>query len=115
MSQACLAHHPNHHPPRVFSGAAEVGGIVKGIRVPDGARLSNSRIKPKGDVCSEAQAAGAAGLVYVRVKEGGAIEAAKPVTEGLTPEQAAALLAAFDAQPVRRARRRGEGPVRCGH
>lgn len=87
----------------MFSGAAEAGGIVKGIRVPDGARVSNSRVKPKGDVCGEAQAAGAAGLVYVRVKEGGAIEAAKPVMEGLTPEQTAALLAAFEAQPVRAA------------
>ena len=49
----------------------------------------------------EAQAAGAAGLVYVRVKEGGAIDAAKPVLEGLTPEQQAAVVAALGAQPVR--------------
>lgn len=38
---------------RVFSAAVEGGGIVKGIRVPDGQRISNSRIKPKGDVSSE--------------------------------------------------------------
>jgi aspartyl-tRNA synthetase len=29
------------------------GGIVKGIRVPDGQKISNSRIKPKGDIASE--------------------------------------------------------------
>ena len=40
----------------------------------------------------EAVAGGAAGLVYVRVKEGGQIEAAKPVMEGLSPEQQAALV-----------------------
>ena len=40
----------------------------------------------------EAVAGGAAGLVYVRVKEGGQIEAAKPVMEGLSAEQQAALV-----------------------
>lgn len=149
---------------RVFAGAVAEGGIVKGIRVPDGQRISNSRVKPKGDVSSEfrsavgcwlwfvmatgkkgspalrravetargvdlvapaadvatagstagqacpagaadlmccllhrpadeAIAGGAAGLVYIRVKEGGEIEAAKPVMEGLTAEQQAALVA----------------------
>jgi aspartyl-tRNA synthetase len=34
----------------VFSGALEAGGMVKALRVPDGARLSNARLKPKGDV-----------------------------------------------------------------
>ena len=49
---------------------------------------------------AEAQAAGAAGLVYLRVGEGGAVEAPKPVLEGLTPEQLAAVLQAAGAQPV---------------
>lgn len=47
-------------------------------------------------------AAGAAGLVYVRMGEGGAIDAAKPVKEGLSPGQVDALLAATSAQPVSR-------------
>jgi hypothetical protein len=38
---------------RVFAGAVADGGIVKGIRVPDGQKISNSRIKPKGDIASE--------------------------------------------------------------
>ena len=40
---------------RVFAAAAEEGGggIVKAIRLPEGQRVSNSRVKPKGDVCGE--------------------------------------------------------------
>lgn len=54
----------------------------------------------------EAIAGGAAGLVYIRVKEGGEIEAAKPVMEGLTPEQQAALVAQL--QVGRRRGRQGQ-------
>jgi hypothetical protein len=39
---------------RVFAGAVEGGGIVKGMRVPEGKAISNSRVKPKGDISSEA-------------------------------------------------------------
>ena len=52
---------------RVFASALDAGGIVKALRVPDGGRLSNSRLKPpKGDVAAEATAAGAGGLVFIR-------------------------------------------------
>ncbi|KAI3425845.1 hypothetical protein D9Q98_007819 [Chlorella vulgaris] len=84
---------------RVFAGAAASGGIVKGMRVPDGKAISNARVKPKGDISNEAIAGGAAGLVYVRVVEGGGIEAAKPVMEGLTSDQQAALVAGLGGQP----------------
>ncbi|KAL4858257.1 Aspartate--tRNA(Asp/Asn) ligase [Chlorella vulgaris] len=84
---------------RVFAGAVASGGIVKGMRVPDGKAISNARVKPKGDVSNEAIAGGAAGLVYVRVVEGGGIEAAKPVMEGLTSDQQAALVAGLGGQP----------------
>lgn len=44
---------------RVFAGALADGGCVKAIRVPQGSRVSNSRLKPpKGDIVSEAIAAG---------------------------------------------------------
>lgn len=43
---------------RVFASAVAEGGVVKAIRVPDGKRLSNSRLKPKGDVANEAVAGG---------------------------------------------------------
>jgi aspartyl-tRNA synthetase len=44
---------------RVFAGALADGGCVKAIRLPQGSRVSNSRLKPpKGDVVNEAIAAG---------------------------------------------------------
>jgi aspartyl-tRNA synthetase len=44
---------------RVFEAALSCGGVVKAIRVPEGKRISNSRLKaPKGDVVAEAVAAG---------------------------------------------------------
>ncbi|KAI8466369.1 MAG: aspartyl-tRNA synthetase [Monoraphidium minutum] len=84
---------------RVFAGAVADGGVVKAIVVPDGGRISNSRVKPKGDIANEAVAAGAAGLAFIRVQEGGAIDAAKPIKEGLNEAQAAALVAATGAKP----------------
>ena len=56
----------NIHTCRVFANALQEGGSVKAIRVPDGKRLSNSRLKPKGDVAAEATTGGAGGLVYIR-------------------------------------------------
>ena len=79
---------------RVFTDAE----CVKGIRVPQGARISNSRVKPKGDI-GEAQAAGAAGLVAVRVNDGGTMDAAKPILEGLSDEAKLGVLAEMGAQP----------------
>jgi len=84
---------------RVFAGAVADGGVVKAIRVPDGKRISNSRIKPKGDIANEAVSGGAAGLAYIRVLEGGEIDAAKPIKEGLNAEQVAAVLSASGAEP----------------
>lgn len=45
----------------MFAGAVAEGGIVKGMRVPEGKRISNSRVKPKGDVSSEPAAWAGAG------------------------------------------------------
>jgi len=73
---------------RVFADSP----AVKVIRVPDGSRISNSRVKPKGDVCAEAQAAGAAGLVPLRIVAGAVdgagvdIDGGKAVLDGLGPE-----------------------------
>ena len=91
---------PPSPPKRVFSGAVASGGVVKAIRVPDGARISNSRLKPKGDVANEAAAAGASGLAFARVLEGGGLDAAKAIKEGLSEAQAAAVVAAAGAGPV---------------
>ena len=48
-----------------------------------------------------ASRAGAAGLVYMRHEAGGKIDAAKPVQEGLTDEQKAAVLSTCSSEPVR--------------
>lgn len=44
---------------RVFADAVKNGGVVKAIAVPDGARLKNSAVKPKGDIFEQAVSAGA--------------------------------------------------------
>lgn len=51
-------------------------------------------------VAGEAVAAGAGGLVYIRVGEGGEIDAAKPVKEGLSEQHCQALISSTGAQPV---------------
>ncbi len=59
-------------------------------------RLTSLLVKFAG----EAQAAGAAGLVYMRVGEHGSIDAAKPVKEGLSEQQSQDIIARTSAQPV---------------
>ncbi len=39
---------------------------MKGLCVPDGSRISNSRLQPKGDIAAEALKGGAGALIYVR-------------------------------------------------
>lgn len=84
---------------RVFAGALAAGGIVKAVRVPDGARVSNVRLKPGGDVAAEAVAAGAPGIVHARIAADGSLDAAKPVKEGLSAGAVAGLIATTGAVP----------------
>jgi aspartyl-tRNA synthetase len=63
----------------------------------EGSRISNTRLKPKGDVFNEAVAAGAGGLAYARVgSDGATLEGGKALCEGLAPV-AAALIATCGA------------------
>ena len=70
---------------KTFSAAVASGGVVKAISVPRGDRLSNSALKPKGDVHEQAVAAGAGGIVFARVAVDAAgaasLDAAKGVRE----------------------------------
>ena len=85
---------------KVFSGAVAAGGSVKVLPVPGGNEaLSNVRIKPGGDVFSEAQAAGAGGLAFIRVREGGEIDTIGAIKDNLSEETKAELLARTGAQP----------------
>lgn len=63
-----------------------------------GARVSNSRIKPKGDIAAQAVAGGARGLAYIRAGAGGEIDAAKAIREGLNATQVAELLKTCEAE-----------------
>ena len=85
---------------KVFSGAVAAGGSVKCIAVPGGNdAISNVRIKPGGDVFSEAQAAGAGGLAFIRVREGGEIDTIGAIKDNLSDEKKAELLARTGAEP----------------
>ena len=72
---------------KLFSAALESrDGVVKAIAVPDGAKISNSRLKPKGDVFAEAVKGGAGGLAFARVAEDGVtLEGGKSLCEALQP------------------------------
>ena len=72
---------------KLFSGALELpNGVVKALAVPEGSRISNSRLKPKGDVFAEAVKGGAGGLAFVRVGEDGVtLEGGKALCEALQP------------------------------
>jgi aspartyl-tRNA synthetase len=85
---------------KVFSGAVAAGGSVKVLPVPGGNdALSNVRIKPGGDVFSEAQAAGAGGLAFIRVREGGEIDTIGAIKDNLSEETKAELLKRTGAVP----------------
>ena len=85
---------------KVFSGAVAAGGSVKVLPVPGGNEaLSNVRIKPGGDVFGEAQKAGAGGLAFIRVREGGEIDTIGAIKDNLSEEKKAELLARTGAQP----------------
>ncbi|MFZ0409527.1 MAG: aspartate--tRNA ligase [Cyanobium sp.] len=85
---------------KVFSGAVAAGGSVKVLPVPGGNEaLSNVRIKPGGDVFSEAQKAGAGGLAFIRVREGGEIDTIGAIKDNLSEETKAELLQRTGAVP----------------
>ncbi|NBO28266.1 MAG: aspartate--tRNA ligase [Synechococcaceae bacterium WBA_2_066] len=85
---------------KVFSGAVAAGGSVKCIAVAGGNEaVSNVRIKPGGDVFSEAQKAGAGGLAFIRVREGGEIDTIGAIKDNLTETAKAELLKRTGAEP----------------
>lgn len=82
---------------KIFTGAIEKGGTVKGLVVPDGSAISNSRLKNKGDVSNEAVSAGSQGILFVRVK-GDGIEGSPPVKKGLSEDDVRRLLQCTEAK-----------------
>ena len=85
---------------KVFSGAVKSGGLVKVLPIPNGNdAISNVRIKPGGDLFKVATDAGARGVAYIRVREGGEIDTIGAIKDNLTEEQKATLLERTGAQP----------------
>ncbi len=85
---------------KVFSGAVKSGGQVKVLPIPNGNdAISNVRIKPKGDLFKVATDAGARGVAYIRVREGGEIDTIGAIKDNLTAEQKQTLLERTGAQP----------------
>ncbi|MDY6938691.1 MAG: aspartate--tRNA ligase [Cyanobacteriota bacterium] len=85
---------------KVFSNAVKAGGIVKILPIPSAdSVISNVRIKPGGDLFKEASEAGARGLAYIRVKEGGEIDTIGAIKDNLSADRKDELLARTGAQP----------------
>ncbi len=85
---------------KVFSSAIATGGCVKCINVSGGNdSISNVRIKPGGDIFSEAQTAGAGGLAFIRVRDEGEIDTIGAIKDNLNTEQKSELLAKTKAKP----------------
>jgi aspartyl-tRNA synthetase len=85
---------------KVFSAAVSSGGLVKVLPIPGGNdAISNVRIKPNGDLFKVATDAGARGVAYIRVREGGEIDTIGAIKDNLTPEQKQTLLERTGAQP----------------
>ena len=73
---------------------------MKCIAIPGGNEaISNVRIKPGGDVFSEATTAGAGGLAFIRVREGGEIDSIGAIKDNLSAEGKAELLRRTGAEP----------------
>ena len=78
---------------KVFSGAIASGGSVKCINVKGGnTSISNVRIKPGGDVFSEAEKAGAKGLAFIRVRENQNIDSIGAIKDNLNEAKKVELL-----------------------
>jgi aspartyl-tRNA synthetase len=85
---------------KVFSQAVTSGGIIKVLPIPDGNQaISNVRIKPGGDLFTEASNAGAKGLAFIRVRDDGEIDSIGAIKDNLTPEQKEELLKRTGAKP----------------
>jgi aspartyl-tRNA synthetase len=85
---------------KVFSDTIASGGIIKILPIPNGNdAISNVRIKPGGDLFKEASEAGAKGLAYIRVREGGEIDTIGAIKDNLSEAQKAEILQRTGAVP----------------
>ncbi len=88
---------------KVFAGALQTGGVIKALPVPGGDSLiSNTRIKPGGDLFNLVTQYGAKGLAFIRVRAGDdgalSLDTIGALKDSLTPEQQQHLIAATGAE-----------------
>ncbi len=84
---------------KVFASVLAAGGIIKVLPVAGGdAQISNTRIKPGGDLFKLVTQYGAGGLAFIRVREG-TLDTIGALKDSLTPEIQAQILERTGAQP----------------
>lgn len=78
---------------KVFANTIANGGIIKVLPVIGGDEaISNTRIKPGGDLSNLVAQYGAKGLAFIRVREGGVIDTIGALKDSLTEEVKKELL-----------------------
>ncbi len=78
---------------KVFANTVANGGMIKVLPVIGGdAAISNTRIKPGGDLSNLVAQYGAKGLAFIRVREGGVIDTIGALKDSLTEEVKQELL-----------------------
>lgn len=78
---------------KVFANTIANGGMIKVLPVIGGdAAISNTRIKPGGDLANLVAQYGAKGLAFIRVREDGAIDTIGALKDSLTEEVKQELL-----------------------
>jgi aspartyl-tRNA synthetase len=78
---------------KVFANTIANGGIIKVLPVIGGDEaISNTRIKPGGDLSNLVAQYGAKGLAFIRVREGGVIDTIGALKDSLTKEVKKELL-----------------------
>jgi len=85
---------------KVFSAVAASGGKIVCLPVPGGdGKITNTRIKPGGDLFDFVAQFGAKGLAFMRIREGNQIDTIGALKDSLTPDISETLLARTGAEP----------------
>ncbi|MBC7883723.1 MAG: aspartate--tRNA ligase [Anaerolineae bacterium] len=85
---------------KVFSSVLSAGGKIICLPIPGGdTKITNTRIKPGGDLFDFVAQFKAKGLAFIRVREGNTIDTIGALKDSLTPEVSASLLERTGAEP----------------
>jgi aspartyl-tRNA synthetase len=85
---------------KVFSSVLAAGGKIICLPVPGGdSKITNTRIKPGGDLFDFVAQFKAKGLAFMRVREGNTIDTIGALKDSLTPEVSSSLLERTAAEP----------------